>query len=646
MKSIFHSASLAAVAAMLASTPAFAADDDGATGNDIIITASRTGQPERIDNIGVSATLLDAQALDQRQTRIVSDILRDVPGVAVSRSGNVGGMTQVRIRGSEANHVLVLIDGIEVSDPYQGEYDFGTLIADPDARVEVLRGQQSALYGSDAIGGVIQYVTASGRETPGVSLRAEGGSFDTATAAARVGGSSGTFDYAATGSFYHTGGTPTAFGGTRDVGSDSVGASLKLNWQAAENLKVSAVGRYSYTDADYNNTDYTPGSPTFGYLIDSPGVRTRNRAFYGLLRAQLGLLDDRWVSTLTGQIADTKRDDFDHADRTSGDKGTRYKASFDSSFRIGEGAVKHKLTIATDVEREDYQNSSPDPFGFVFTGKRHTDNVGLIGQYDLSVGDNFTAGASIRHDFNNRFADATTYRAQASYRFDSGTRLHAAIGSGVKNPGFYELYGYSDGRYIGNPNLKPEKSEGWEAGVEQAFGAIATIGATWFDNRLKDEIYTAYPAPAYVATPANRSTKSKQQGIETYASIRPSPQWRIDAAYTWLHAREDGLAEVRRPKHIASVNVAWTSRDDRFTGTVTARYNGPQTDLAYTDPSFIPDRVTLKSYTLVNLAADYKLTRALAVFGRIENLLGEDYQEIFGIRTAGRAAYAGIRARF
>jgi vitamin B12 transporter len=644
MQTFSISVSIAAIAAALSSTAAWAVDDE--TGGDIIVTASRSGDPEPIDNIGASATLLDAQALDQRQTRIVSDILRDVPGVAVSRTGAIGGLTQVRIRGSEANHVLVLIDGIEVSDPYQGEYDFGTLIADPDARVEVLRGQQSSLYGSDAIGGVIQYITASGRETPGIALRAEGGSFDTASTAARIGGTSGTADYALTGSYYHTGGSPTAIGGTRDVGSDSAGAGFKLNWQATGNFKLTAVGRYSYTDADTNDTDYDPTSPTFGYLIDSPGVRTRNQAFYGLIRGQLDLLDGRWTSGLQAQIADTKRDGFAGSDRTSGDKGTRYKGSFDSTIRFGEGSVKHRVTVAVDAEREEYQNTTPDPFGFTFNGRRSTENLGLVGEYGLNIGDAFAAGASIRRDFNNRFADSTTYRAQASYRFDTGTRIHAAAGSGMKNPGFFELFGYDDGRYIGNPNLKPERSEGWEAGIEQAFGSIATIGATWFDNRLKDEIYTTYPAPDFVATPANRTTKSKQRGLETYLSAHPTPQVRIDAAYTWLHAREDGLEEVRRPKNIASINLSWTSKDDRFTATATARYNGQQTDLAYTDPSFIPLRVKLKDYTLVNLVAEYRLTKTLALFGRVENLFDDHYEEIFGVQTQGRGAYAGVRARF
>ncbi|MCP4028222.1 MAG: TonB-dependent receptor, partial [Sphingomonas sp.] len=190
MKTLLSSAALAALLlpatafAQVAPDPAPAqtTDDDSA----IVVTGIRsTVTPLRADQIGGSVTLLDADALDQRQTRTVSDILRDVPGVAVSR---IPGQTQVRLRGAEANHTLVLIDGIEVSDPYAGEFDFGTLIADDVARVEVLRGQQSAIYGSDAIGGVIQYITLTGREAPGISARIEGGSFGTVNTAARIAG--------------------------------------------------------------------------------------------------------------------------------------------------------------------------------------------------------------------------------------------------------------------------------------------------------------------------------------------------------------------------------------------------------------------------------------------------------------------------
>jgi vitamin B12 transporter len=615
-------------------------------GDEIVVTASRSGEGVRADQLGASVTVLDAEALDQRQTRIVSDILRDVPGVAVSRIGGVGGQTQIRIRGSESNHVLVLIDGIEVADPYYGEYDFGTLIADPDARIEVLRGQQSSLYGSDAIGGVINYITPSGAEVPGYGARAEGGSFGTYSGAARAAGVSGAFDYAVSGSYYHTDGTPTARDGTRDIGSDSIGATAKANWAPSDNFKLSAVGRYSYTDAQTNDSESDPANPLFGYTVDSPGVHYTNRAFYGLVKAELTALDGRWINSVSGQIADTTRKGYKSTGLDYGDKGQRYKGSFVSSLRFGTDTVVHRITGAVDVEREQFQNISPAS-SFAFNGRRNTDNIGLVGQYELTVADRLSLGGSVRRDENNRFDDTTTWRVQGSYRLPTNTRVRAAYGTGVKNPGYYELYGFSDGDYIGNPNLRPETSEGWEAGIEQSFGdGRATIGATYFDSKLKDEIYTTYPAPDFVATPGNRTTDSTQHGVEVFVSARPIPQIRLDAAYTYLDAKEDGAEEVRRPKHMASFNATIFSTDQRFSGTLTLRYNGRMTDLAYTDPSYVPVTVSMQEFVLVNLNADYKITDKVSVFGRVENLFDEDYEEVFSFATQGRAAYGGVRVRF
>lgn len=629
---------LCATAIALLPTQLFAQD---ASDDQIVVTGTRTADPQAADRLGGSLTVIDAQAMRDRQVRDVSDVLRDIPGVAVS---TVPGQTQIRLRGSEANHVLVLIDGIEVSDPYQGEFDFSTLAADEGSRIEVLRGQQSALYGSDAIGGVVQYITSSGREAPGLTVRAEGGSFGTFNAAARAAGATGNLDYALTLTRNDSDGTSGARNGSRDLGKKTTAAAFKSTWAPAGNVKVSAVGRYSRTVSDFNNQDFTPGSPTFGLVVDSPGSFVRARGLYGLLRAEVSGLDGRWQNALSAQVADTKRDGFDLNAPSYGDRGSRVKGSFESTLRFDEGATRNSLTFAADAERESYRNA--DPTGSSFTGWRHTNNVGLVGQYNLTAGA-FALGAALRHDFNNKFQDATTWRADASYSFDTGTKLHVAGGSGVKNPGFFELYGFIDGRFIGNGSLKPEKSTGWEAGVEQQIaGKALTVGATYFDSRLKNEIFTDYPAPDFVATPANRDTDSKQRGVETFLTARIGTAWRIDASYTYLHAREDGVREVRRPNNIASLAVGWRAPEDRGGVTVVVRYNGQQTDSAYLDPSFVPTTVRLGSYTLVGVNGDIAITRNLSLFGRVENALDKKYEQVFSFTNPGIAAYGGIRARF
>ncbi len=654
--------------ALAAATPAFAQSNPNqpaadAAGNTIVVTATRSGDAIRTDLLGASVTVLDAPALEARQTRIVSDVLRDVPGVAVNRTGAVGGQTQIRLRGAEANQTLVLVDGIEVSDPSTGEFDFGTLLADPDARIEVLRGQQSSLYGSDAIGGVVNYITATGREAPGVSLRAEGGSFGTATGALRAAGATDDLDYALTGTGLHTRGYPTARGGSRDVGADQFGLSGKTTWAAASNLRVTAVGRYDRSTAD------TDDSNAAGTTVDSPGTHYHYRALYGLVRAQLDLLDDRFTNAVTGQVADTRRTDFDVADSysprdgqpivpTFGTHGRRIKGSYEGAFRFGTDEVKQVATVAVDAKRES-ERTTVNNFGG-FLGWRHTGNVGVVGEYDLTVHDRLGLGASVRHDWNNRFADPTTYRVQASYRLGGGTRLHAAAGSGVKDPTFGDLFYYAAGQYIGNPDLKPEKSHGWEAGVEQSLPDNRfTLSATYFDDRLKDEIGSGPSSVAGTPTSINIPGRTRQRGVEVSGAARLPEGFRIDAAYTHLHAPQplevtldpatfaSGTIDtqaLRRAKDIASVNLAWAPPRLPFSANVTVRYNGPQHDESFaTLPGTL---VRLRGFTLVNADAAYDLTRRVQLFARAENLLNRHYEEVFTFATPGRAGYGGVRLKF
>jgi vitamin B12 transporter len=652
-------------------TPALAQTDPTAPatdgkGEEVVVTATRSSDPIPRDLLGASATVLDDAALQERQTRIVSDILRDVPGVAVSRSGAIGGLTEVRIRGAEANQTLVLIDGIEAADPYYGEYDFGTLIADEDARVEVLRGQQSALYGSDAIGGVINYQTLTGAEAPGIRLRAEGGSQGTASAGARVAGVADTIDYAASTSFYHTDGYPTAIGGRRDIGSDSLGATAKATWTPSSAFKLTGVFRYSRTAADTNDTDANFGTPTYGLTVDSPGVRFVNDGYYGLLRGELSLFDGRFTNVVSGQIADTTRTGYDVADPNAapagqpivaayGDHGQRLKGSYAGTFHVDGDAVKQSLTAAVDVERE-RARTTISQYG-AFLGTNQTTNTGLVGEYELTASDRLGFGASIRHDFNTRFADDTTFRAQASYLLPGGTRFHAAGGSGVKNPTLSQLFDYYAGRFVGDPNLKPTVSIGWEAGIGQRLaGGRVTLDATYFDNRLRNEITTVYDA-SFVGHPVNLPGSRAQRGVELSAAARLGDGWRLDASYTYLDAPQDrqvtfpgtlttgtftGQA-VRRAQNIASGNISWAPERLPVSATVTVRYNGPQGDLFY--GYFPPLLVDLHSFALVNLNATYKLGRQFELFGRVENLLDHRYVEIYGIATQPRAAYAGVKVR-
>lgn len=642
MKSVHY---VATAATLVLATPGWAqtvAPDSTSSGDEIVVTATRSGEPEPIDLTGDSVTVMDATAIEHREGRSVAELLRDVPGVAV---GATPGQTQLRLRGSEANHVLVLIDGIEVSDPFAGEFDFSGMTAEKGARIEVLRGQQSALYGSDAIGGVVHYITASGRDAPGISARAEAGSFGTVGAAARAGGVSDAFDYALSGTWTTSGGAPGARGGSRDLGSDNRGVSFKSNLAVADNARLTAVLRYARNAGDFNDVESDPAKPDFGLIIDTPGLRFVNDARYALLRGEIDLADGKWKQAVSAQVADSERNTFRGDARSSGSKGRRYKGSYESTLRFGTGEVAHRLTLAIDAERESARNT--DPTGFAFTGRRDFDNLGLVGEYGVKIGERIGLGAAVRRDLNNRFADVTTYRVNGSAKIAAATRLHAAFGTGVKNPGFYELYGYFDGRFIGNPDLRPERSSGWEAGVEQKLAANRlTIGATYYQSRLTDEIFITYPPPNFVPTPGNRSSVSRQRGIETYGHAQVSPALRIDAEYSWLRARENGVEEVRRPSHSGSLAVDWAPVGGKVGATIVARYTGRQRDFAFTDPSYVPRVVTLDDYLLVNASARYAVSDRFELFARVENLFDATYEDVFSYATPGRSAYAGIRARF
>ncbi|HSM53126.1 MAG TPA: TonB-dependent receptor, partial [Erythrobacter sp.] len=524
--------------------------------------------------------------------------------------------------------------------PFAGEFEIGALQGEIGSSIEVLRGPQSALYGSDAIGGVVAYRSASGREAPGVSARLEAGSFGTINAAARAGFAGDTHEFALGATFVSTDGKPNARGGTRDIGRDGLTLSARGSVDPAAGVRLRFAGRFVRSEGQFNDQDFDSSSPTFGFVIDSPDTRFEQEALYALAGLNVATLDGRWTHDFSGQLADIRRDSFGSFGRSFGHEGQRLKASYVSSYELGGPAFAHSLTFAADVERESFRNT--DPFGFAFTGWRSARNVGLVGEY-RAASELFDFSAAIRHDLNNRFADATTFRVAGAIQAAPATRIRAAYGTGIKNPGFYELYGYVDGRFIGNADLKPEKSTGWEAGIDQSLGGEALrVSATWFDSELEHEIFTDYPAPDYLASPANRNTKSKQKGLELSARARIGPQVTLDAAYSWLDAKEDGTKEVRRPGNIASAALTWRAPRDAGSATLIVRHNGATDDLAFTDPSYVPVMVRLNAYTLVNLAAEARVTSRIRAFGRVENLLDETYEQVFSFVSPGRSVIAGL----
>ena len=601
----------------------------------IVVTGNRIGQTTE-ERLGTSVTIVTASQIEQRQTVYVSDILRDVPGLAISRTGGPGGATQVRTRGSEGNHTLVLFDGAEVNDPFQGEFDFSGLLASDIERIEILRGSQSALYGSDAIGGVINFIPKRGRGPLAIGAEGELGSFNTAFGSLSGAWGDERFDIYASTSYRVTDGTNIARSGNEDDGSNERSWFLNTGVKLTPEIELRAFLRKVLTRAEGDPQDFSFLSPTQGLAIDGDDV-TRTDSLYGNVQLEADAFDGMLETKLAWNFTDGARFNYSGGAPSFFSDGHRDKLSAVAALNLATADITHRITGAIDWKKETYRNVAigvPTPLN----DRRELENTGFVGSYDMAWG-NLDAGLAFRHDRNERFEDADTWRAQVSYRLGD-TRLRATSGSGIKNPNNFELFGFDPASFIGNPSLKPEKSVGWDVGIDHfLMDRKVKLSATWFEATLEDEIWTDFIPPFFVATPKNRTTDSSRQGIELSADARLDA-WTLNASYTWTNAEENGLAEIRRPEHIASFNASYDFGNASLG--LGLRYNGEQQDSEFIFAT-LQDTVSLDPYLLVNLYGTYRLSDDLEAFARVENLLDEQYEDVFSFRAPGVSAYAGIR---
>ncbi|HEY9348410.1 MAG TPA: TonB-dependent receptor, partial [Inquilinus sp.] len=267
--------------------------------------------------------------------------------------------------------------------------------------------------------------------------------------------------------------------------------------------------------------------------------------------------------------------------------------------------------------------------------------TGLVGQYQLGLLDSVFLTGSVRQDLNDLFRDSTTWRLTAAWRIEAtGTKLRASYGTGVKNPTLFELYGFTN-TYRGNPDLKPEHAEGWDAGFDQEiWGDRVVLDATWFEQRISDLIVGSGQGST------NLPGTATARGVELGLSVTPVDDLTIRAAYTYTDAEDSTGAElVRRPRNIASLNVNYRFLEGAANVNLGVDYNGPQKDLAF-DEVYNSSPVTLDGYTLVNLAASYQVSDGVQVYGRIDDLLDEDYEEVWTYGSLRRAGYLGMKVSF
>ena len=584
-------------------------------------------------------TVIDSEQLRNRAALSVSDLLRDVPGLAVSRSGVQGSQTQIRARGAEANHLLVLIDGVEANDPSQSdELNWGVLAADDIERIEVIRGPQSSMRGSDAMAGVVNIITRSASAPFSAAAFTEVGSFSTKRSGFNLGAKKDNFDIRLGVSDTQTEGENISRTGDEKDGYENTSINLKAGLQLSDELRISVAARHSdgmnEFDAD-NDFD--------GFIEDQDAVSEfRNSTMR--LQGDYSSADGRWQHKL--MVAQSNNDNEAFADGTLGNvtASTKDQIQYIGSLFWNNGA--QRLSFLAEREEEDYKQRGPLNWGLDPNQDRERDTDSFALELRTDISDDLSFAASGRHDDNSEFDSANSFRVEAIYQLNDGLRLRSAYGTAVKNPTFTERFGFYT-NFIGNPNLEPEESSSWELGMDKQMGELS-LSATLFDTELESEIDGfVYDPATFAYTSGNKEGKSQRQGVEFTASVNMSDNLVINAAYTYTDSVEaDGVGgykdEIRRARHTGSLNLAWQAMDNLQINT-NAQYSGSQTD-TYFPPWPTPSQtVTMDDYRLININANYSASDKLDIYLRLDNLLDDDYEEVFGYQTLGFGASLGLR---
>lgn len=606
----------------------------------ILVTASRA--PVEAQDSAVSATVIDARRIAALGESQALDLLRLSPGLTVAVSGARGTQAQVRIRGGEANHSLLFIDGIAFNNPASGnEARFEDLAADGLARIEIVRGPQSALWGSEAVGGVIALESPDPFGDTSLTLSGEFGSFDSFRAAAAGRFGDGEKGLTLTANRSESDGIDIVGGGAGDRdGYANNTVALRAGLRPGRNGEIGVAARYIDASSQFDGFDPV----TFVRADTRDNSRSETLALRGW--AALGRNPEMpWAATIDAQYLYGDNRNFDELAPLNRTEGDRFRLSGQLERRLRLGRTVHRLIAA--IEREDETFAARDRQYFGATNQdRSRGRTAYIGEWRADWGFGIATDIAVRHDSFNRFADATTVRAGIVGRLSDRIALTATYGEGIAQPTFFDLYGFFPGSFAGNPGLRPERSRSYEAGIEWR-GRRFAASLTGFAAELDDEIVDVFDPATFRSSTANATGESDRRGIELAASWAPSQQLRFDANYTYLDAEDQQVAggvelrEVRRPKH--SANIAFDYRRGPLTLGGALSYIGKRRD---TDFDLFPARVvTLGGYVLGTARIGYAITEEIEIFARGTNLFDEEYQDVVGYATPGRALYAGLRLR-
>ena len=650
------SALLAALAAFGCCFSLRAAAVDPAGGDDtssklaqVVVTATRTAQP--LDHTGTDMSVVSGADLQSAQRLVLADALAQLPGLSVTRAGGPGQTTSLFIRGADAGQSLVLIDGVRINDPSapDGAPNLSDLLVSDIDRIEVLRGPQSTLYGSDAIGGVVNLITRRGGNSPlALQLDAEGGSFRTTRYNGAINGTDGMVEYGGAVNYYDTGGISAADarqGNTEPDGYANLGATGSVRIHAGDQWSLDLRGIYTRSRTDFDG--YPP--PDYAFMDDPEFSRNYFRAGYAALNGSW--LDGRFTQrfALIGSQSDRRYyglwDPETNAftpGQNSSYQGNATRLEYqtvlrpDAADELTAGAETELTTLRSQYLGNFSPASAPD------SGRDRLNGYYL--QWQSTPIRPLTLTAGYRYDFDGQFGGHSSVKFNAAWRlFDGATVLRANYGDGFKAPTlFQQLTADPFGR------LQPERAAGWEAGVDQSLANRALrISATYFRRQDRDKIEYASCDPALLpGCPSQQYyyyniDRAHATGIESELAVRAGTSFSLYLNYTNLRALDDatGVDLLRRPHVSINAGVNWAANS---AATVTLSYShvGTRTDIGQNFPY---PRVTLPADETVNAAVAYAISSSLQLFGRIENLFNHYAEPAAGYGALGRAAYAGIR---
>jgi vitamin B12 transporter len=598
----------------------------------IVITASRI--PQKQAEAAASVTIIDRQLIERLDEPLVVGLLRLTPSAAITSAGPSGSLTEVRIRGAEANHSLLFVDGIRINDPASGGAPrFELLNADLASRIEVLRGPQSALWGSGAIGGVI---AVNGLDhAAGYWLSAETGSFGLRRASVSEAFVGEATNLSGALGWQRSAGINSVAGpGDRD-GYRNLSARLRGTWKPAASVEFGVAALALTGRSEFDGFD--PVTFAHADTLDS----SRNRLIAGRLWTAIGTETSPWSGRLAASLLGSSNRNYRADDPLNRTTGTRRTFSGQAERRFSTGAVEHSLIAAAELERETFQ-ARGTLSGLSTDQERSRNHQSLTGEWRAEAR-GITADVALRRDWFNRFRDATTLRASVLAGIGGGFSVAGSYGEGIAQPTFFDLYGFFPNNFVGNPSLGPESSRGFEASLRFRRSAVSA-SLTAYRQRLHDEIVTIFPPPAFLGTTVNLDSTSMRQGIEAEFVWHLSNRLRLGATYAYLDSTEPESAsgaqvrELRRPKHSGS--VALDGALGCFSYGASVAYVGRHHDSRDTFPF---DRVGLGSYWLADARIAYSIRRGIELFARISNAFDQRYQDAFSYRTERRGVFAGIR---